>query len=46
MEFTKKDDNSVEITHKQQVFRADLISEKETLEARLVELNAILKCLK
>ncbi len=43
MEFTKIDKDSIEITSTQKVFKADLLSEKETLEARLVELNEMLK---
>jgi hypothetical protein len=44
--FEKLDNDSVEITSKQKVFRKDLESEKETIEARLVVLNAMLETLK
>ena len=46
MEYKKLDDDSVEITSKQKVFKADLLSEKETIEARLVEIEDMLKLLK
>jgi len=45
MEYKKLDSDSVEVTHKQKVFKADLLSEKETIEARLIELEAMLKTL-
>jgi hypothetical protein len=44
-EFSKIDADSVEITSKQKVFKKDLISEKETLEARIVVLNQMLEAL-
>ena len=40
--FNKLDTDSIELTHKQTIFRADLLSEKETLEARLNEINEML----
>jgi len=46
MEYKKLDDDSVEITSKQKVFKTDLLSEKETIEARLVEIEDMLKLLK
>jgi len=42
MTYEKIDTNSIEITSKQKVFRADLLSEKETLEARILVLNEML----
>ena len=45
MEFNKIDTNSIELTQKQTVFRADILSEKETLEARLLVLNEMLATL-
>jgi len=45
MTYEKLDTNSIEITSKQTVFRADLLSEKETLEARLVVLKDMLSSL-
>ena len=46
MEYTKIDNNSIEITSKQKVFKADLLSEKETIEKRLAEVNEMLESLK
>jgi len=45
MEYKKLDKDSIEQTFKTKVFRVDLLSEKETIEARLVELEAQLKLL-
>ena len=45
MTFDKLDSNSIKITTEQVVFRADLLSEKETLEKRLAELDLMLKSL-
>ena len=42
MNTTKINSNSIKITSEQTVFRADLISEKETLEKRIAELNEML----
>jgi hypothetical protein len=42
MNTTKIDSNSIKVTHEQVVFRADLLSEKETLEARILVLNEML----
>ena len=44
--FNKIDANTLEITNKQVVFMEDLLSEKETLEARLVELKSMIDSLK
>ena len=44
--FKKLDENSIEITNKQTVFKKDLLSEKETIETRLVVLNEMLNSLK
>ena len=46
MDYTKIDLNSVEVTSKQTIFKADLLSEKETLEKRIAELNQMLDLLK
>lgn len=43
MEIKKISDNSVEQTHKMVVFKTDLERAKETLEAKLAEVNAQLK---
>ena len=40
MEFNKIGKDTIEQTFKTTVFKADLLSEKETLEARLKEVNA------
>ena len=45
MEYKKIDSDSVEQTFKTKVFKVDLLSEKEAIEARLVELEAQLKLL-
>jgi len=45
MEYIKLDKDSIEQTFKTKVFKVDLLSEKETIEARLVELEAQLKLL-
>lgn len=46
MDYTKIDLNSVEVTNKQVVFKADLLSEKETLLKRISELDLMLNLLK
>ena len=46
MEYEKIDENSVEQTFKTVVFKEDLLSEKETLEARLKVVNDQLALLK
>ena len=45
MTYEKIDSDTLELTHKQTVFKADLLSEKETIEARLFALNEMLNCL-
>ena len=46
MEFTKIDSNTIEQTFKTTVFKTDLLSEKETLEARLKVVNEMIAALK
>ena len=42
MNTTKIDKDTLKLTTEQTVFRADLLSEKETIEARLLVLNEML----
>ena len=46
MEYTKKDAKSIEVVNRQIVFEVDLLSEKETIEKRLAEINEMLTALK
>ncbi len=46
MEYKKLDNNTIEQTFKTEVYKVDLLSEKETIEKRLVEVNAQLELLK
>jgi hypothetical protein len=45
MEYTKINSNEIELVNRQKVFKADLISEKETIEKRLIELNELISTL-
>lgn len=42
MEYTKTNDKEIEIVYRQKIFKQDLISEKETIEARLSQINELL----
>ena len=46
MDYTKIDSTKLELTTKQIIYDYDLMREKETLEARLVVINAMLAALK
>ena len=45
MDTTKIDKDTIELTSKQTIFREDILSEKETLEARLLVLKDMLDTL-
>lgn len=46
MDFKKIDSNTIEQTFKTEVFKVDLESEKETIEARLKVVNDMIAALK
>jgi hypothetical protein len=45
MEYTKTNNKEIEIVYRQKIFKDDLLSEKETIEARLKDINELLDTL-